>query len=70
MTFSDGGDRHGEERAGDAGEQRAGRDGEHDAERVHLHGGAHDERLQHVALDLLHEQHDAEHDQRDATRPL
>ena len=34
-------------------------------ERVHLDGGAHDERLQHVALDLLHEQHDAEHDERD-----
>ena len=36
---------------------------EHDGDRVHLDGVADDERLQHVPLELLHQDHDAQHDQ-------
>src|SRR5690242_19899959 len=45
--------RDGEERARDAGQDRASSDAEHDSQRVHLDRGAHDERLEHVTLDLL-----------------
>ena len=30
---------------------------------MHFHGGSDEKRLQHVPLDLLHENHDAEHDE-------
>ena len=61
--------RHREEGARDAGDHRAARDDEHDREGVHLDGGAHQERLQHVALELLHAEHDDEHPEGDP-RPV
>ena len=48
---------------GDARDESAGCDGDHDRERVDLDDVADDERLKYVALDLLHEDHDAEHDE-------
>ena len=44
---------------------RAAGDDEHDGERVDLDGRAHEQRLQHVALELLDAEHDHEHPQRD-----
>ena len=59
------GERYGDQRAGDAGDEHAGSDRDDHAERVHRDEAAHQERLEHVALDLLHEHHAAEHQQRD-----
>ena len=58
------GERHREEGAGDAGDHGAAGDDEDDRERVHLDGGAHEQRLEHVALELLDAQDDDEHPQR------
>ena len=60
----DGDHGHGEQRTGDARDERSRGNREDDRERVHLHSGTHDERLQDVALDLLHQQHDSHHDER------
>src|SRR5215212_8865767 len=56
---------HGDQGPGDAGDQDAGRDCDDDAERMDRHEAAHQERLQHVALDLLHRDDAAEHHQGD-----
>ena len=55
--------------ARDARREHAGRDGQDHAQRVHRDPAAHQERLQHVALELLHPDHDGQHDQR-LDRPL
>jgi hypothetical protein len=57
--------RHGEQCAGDAGDHRAAGDDENDSERVHLDGRPHEERLEHVPLELLDAEDDHEHPQRD-----
>ena len=57
-------ERYGDQGAGDAGEQDPGGDRDDHAERVDRDEAAHQERLQHVALDLLHQHDDTEHDQR------
>ena len=54
----EGRDRHREQGAGDARDHRAAGDDEHDGERMHLDGRSHEERLQHVTLELLHAEHD------------
>src|SRR4051812_23532988 len=54
---------HGDQCPGDAGDQDAGRDRDDDAERMDRDEAAHQERLQHVAFDLLHSHDAAEHDQ-------
>ena len=59
------GERHGEQGTGDAGDHGAAGDHEHDGERVHLDGGAHEQRLEDVALELLDAEDDDEHPQRD-----
>ena len=60
----DRGQRYGDQRAEDAGDHGADGDDHDDGERVHPHQPAHQERLQHVALELLHRHHAAQHDQR------
>ena len=57
-------ERYGDQGAGDAGDEDADADRDDHAERVHRHEPAHQERLQHVALDLLHEDHAAQHQER------
>ena len=62
--IGDGDDRHGERRADDAAQRPADRHGGDRDDRVQAHLAAHRDRLDHVALDLLDEQHDAQGDRR------
>ena len=68
-ALAGGGERHGHQGPGDATDQHAAAEGEDHAERVHRDPPAHQERLQDVALDLLDQDHAAEHQQR-GDRPL
>src|SRR3954454_11690185 len=56
-------ERYGDQRPGDPGEQDAGGDRDDHAQRVDRDEPTHQERLEHVALDLLHEHHGAQHQQ-------
>ncbi|GAB3837635.1 hypothetical protein GCM10027610_040060 [Dactylosporangium cerinum] len=60
---ADGEQRHGDEAADDPGGDDPRGDGEDDREGVQGDGAAHDERLQHVAFQLLDRDHDAQHDE-------
>ena len=60
----DRGEGDGDQGAEDAGGQGTDRDDKDDGERVDPYEPSHQERLQHMALDLLHRDHAAEHDQR------
>ena len=51
--------------SGDARHQDAGGDRDDDAQRMDRDEPPHQERLQHVTLDLLHGDHAGQHDQRD-----
>ncbi len=53
---------NGEKCASDSGQKTTRRDGEHDREWMHLDGRSHDQRLKHVPFNLLHEEHNPEHD--------
>ena len=59
----------GDQRAGDAGHDHPDADRDDHAERVHRDEPPHQERLEHVALDLLDQDHAAQHQQR-GDRPL
>ena len=58
------GERYGDQRARDAGHEHPAADRHDHAERVQRDEAAHEERLQHVALDLLDQDHAAQHQQR------